>query len=319
MINVNAKGRIGIGIISAGKVGTALGSALRAQGHTIIGAYARSADSVDRLEVMLPSVPALDFPQIVESSELVLLAVPDDALAPLVQEIAQLGLWQPGQIVVHTAGHFGVNVLQPAAQAGALCLAIHPAMTFTGTSLDVSRLQGCPFAITAAAPYQAIGHALVVEMGGTSVVIAEEDREIYHAALAHGANHLVTLVSQAMRMLASIGIENPGQYLQALTSASLEGALSSGDALLTGPVVRGDIGTIAGHLNVTEQLAAEVPELADLDFTYRALALVTANRALGRRVLNMRQAEELSDLLQGNYDFAQFMESLSEADGSSTK
>lgn len=316
---MNAKGRIGIGIISAGKVGTALGSALRAQGHTIIGAYARSADSVDRLEVMLPGVPALDFPQIVERSELVLLAVPDDALAPLVQEIAQLGLWQPGQIVVHTAGHFGVNVLQPAAQAGALCLAIHPAMTFTGTSLDVSRLQGCPFAITAAAPYQPIGHALVAEMGGTSVVIAESDREIYHAALAHGANHLVTLVSQAMRMLTTIGIEDPGQYLQALTGAALEGALSSGDALLTGPVVRGDIGTVAGHLNVTEELSNEIPELADLDFAYRVLALATVKRALGRRVLNTRQADQLSKLLRGNHDFAQFLDSLTESDSDTAK
>lgn len=286
-----------IGVISAGKVGSALASALRGQGHMIIGAYAGSESSIDRLETMLPGVPALSVEEIVQNSELVLLAVPDDELPGLVKGIAKIGLWRPGQIAVHTAGHYGVNVLQPAQEAGALCLAIHPAMTFTGTSLDVARLQGCPFAVTALAPYQAIGHALAAEMGGTSVVIAEEHRKIYHAALTHGANHLVTLVAQAMKMLAAIGVDEPGQYLQPLTAASLEGALSSGDSLLTGPIVRADVRTVAGHLDVAETLSREIPQLADLDFTYRAIAMATVNRARERKVLNAHQAQELTEIL----------------------
>lgn len=313
----DANGRMRIGVISAGKVGVALASALRSQGHQIVGAYARSERSIERLEIMLPGVPSLSVEEIVERSELVILAVPDDVLAGLVSGIAKRGFWRQRQILVHTAGYFGVEILRPAQQAGALCLAIHPAMTFTGTSLDVARLQGCPFAITALPPYQVIGQALVSEIGGTAVIVAEEDRATYHAALSHGANHLVTLIAQAMQMLKSIGVEAPGQYLQALSTAALEGALSSGDSLLTGPIVRGDIGTVAGHLDQTERLAQTVPELTDLAETYRALALATANRALGRRVLNEYQVRELRALLDEDFREADFIANISPLDDDS--
>nr|WP_204399783.1 DUF2520 domain-containing protein [Arcanobacterium pluranimalium] len=289
-----------IGIISAGKVGAVLGSALRSQGHTIIGAYASSEASIDRLETMLVGVPALDIPSIVEESELVLLALPDDELEPLVAGLAKLGLWKPGQIVVHTAGRYGVSALQPAVDAGALGLAIHPAMTFTGTSLDIARLHGCPFAVTAPAAIQAIGHALVAEMGGESFVIPEEHRGTYHAALSHGANHIVTVIAQSMQLLASIGVDEPGNYLRALVHASVEGALSSGDTLLTGPIVRGDVKTLASHLVTVDESAACDPDLADIPPVYRAIAEATTLRALRRRVLSEDTAQRMRDQIRAN-------------------
>lgn len=291
----NRTGRMGIGIISAGKVGAALGSALRAVGHQIVGAYASSEQSQDRLETMLPGVPALDIETIVERSELVLLAVPDDELAPLVEGLAKLEAWQPGQIVVHVAGRYGTEVLAPAQAAGALCIAIHPAMTFTGTSLDVARLQGCPFAVTAAAPIQPIGLAIVAEMGGEGFVIASGDRPFYHAALAHGANHVVTVIAQASRLLETIGLD--GNYLRPLINAAVEGALSSGEALQTGPVVRGDVGTVSEHLDTLETVAAEDSDLADVVDTYRALALATAVRAEKRGAISESALEQMRSML----------------------
>lgn len=291
----NRTGRMGIGIISAGKVGAALGSALRAVGHQIVGAYASSEQSQDRLETMLPGVPALDIETIVERSELVLLAVPDDELASLVEGLAKLEAWQPGQIVVHVAGRYGTEVLAPAQAAGALCIAIHPAMTFTGTSLDVARLQGCPFAVTAAAPIQPIGLALVAEMGGEGFVIASGDRPFYHAALAHGANHVVTVIAQASRLLETIGLD--GNYLRPLINAAVEGALSSGEALQTGPVVRGDVGTVSEHLDTLETVAAEDSDLADVVDTYRALALATAVRAEKRGAISESALEQMRSML----------------------
>lgn len=291
----NRTGRMGIGIISAGKVGAALGSALRAVGHQIVGAYASSEQSQDRLETILPGVPALDIETIVERSELVLLAVPDDELASLVEGLAKLEAWQPGQIVVHVAGRYGTEVLAPAQAAGALCIAIHPAMTFTGTSLDVARLQGCPFAVTAAAPIQPIGLALVAEMGGEGFVIASGDRPFYHAALAHGANHVVTVIAQASRLLETIGLD--GNYLRPLINAAVEGALSSGEALQTGPVVRGDVGTVSEHLDTLETVAAEDSDLADVVDTYRALALATAVRAEKRGAISESALEQMRSML----------------------
>ncbi len=289
-------GRMKIGIVSAGKVGAVLGAALRAAGHTIVGAYARSEESLDRLENLLPGVLSAEIEEIAQTADMILFAVPDDELGPLVDGMARLGLFRQGHLVVHVAGRYGTSVLAPAVQSGAIALALHPAMTFTGTSLDLKRLIDCPIAVTGNAMFLPIGEALAAEMEGRAVVVAEEDRGLYHAALCHGANHVVTLVTQAMRMLEAAGIEDPGGYLGPLVDASLDGALRSGEALLTGPVVRGDTGTVADHLQAIDALAV-TGDYTDIPVTYRSLAWATATRAEQRRVLRAEQVAELEKLL----------------------
>jgi predicted short-subunit dehydrogenase-like oxidoreductase (DUF2520 family) len=282
-------GRLGVGVVGAGRVGAVLGSALRAAGHAVVGVSAVSLASRERAEVMLPGVPILEVPDVVERAELVLLAVPDDVLATLVEGLATVGAWQPGQLVVHTSGRFGWRVLQPAVACGAIPLALHPAMTFSGTSLDLVRLVDCCFGVTAPGPVLPIAQALVVEMGAEPVVVAEEARPLYHAALAHGANHLVTLVAQSLELLRSAGIEPADRVLAPLLSAALDNALRAGDGALTGPVARGDAGTVASHL------AAIEPE--GIRAAYRALARATAERALESGRLRAEQASALLETL----------------------
>ena len=283
-------GRLNIGVVSAGRVGSSLASALRAAGHTITGACAPSQVSRERLEAMLPGVPAMDPVDVAASCDVLLLAVPDDELGPLVAGLARLQAFAPGQLVVHVAGRFGVGVLDPAAQLGAMPLALHPAMTFTGTSLDVARLAGDRKSGSAGMP---IGQALAAEVGGHPVVVAEEDRGLYHAALSHAANHLVTLVGQSMRALEAVGVDDPGSYLAPLLQASLDGALSSGEAALTGPVARGDAGTVREHLAALDALAA-TGDYADIPPAYRALAGATAARVSAR---SLRQAPGIAEIL----------------------
>lgn len=303
-----APGRLGVGVVGAGRVGAVLGSALRAAGHAVVGASGISADSRERIATLLPGVPTLEVPQVVERAELVLLTVPDDALPDLVAGLARLGAWQPGQIVVHTAGALGTDVLAPARAAGVIPLALHPAMTFTGTSLDLGRLVGCTFAVTGPAPVLPIGQALVVEIGGEPVVVAEAARPLYHAALAHGANHLVVLVAQAAQALAAAGVTAPDRVLGPLLSAALDsavrGAASAGEpgsgagvASLTGPVVRGDVGTVSRHLAELAALASRDPSAADVPATYRAVARAATTRALAGGRISTAQAEELLDAL----------------------
>jgi predicted short-subunit dehydrogenase-like oxidoreductase (DUF2520 family) len=284
-------GRLGVGVVGAGRVGAVLGSALRAAGHAVVGVSAVSRASLERAEAMLPGVPVLEVPDVVERAELVLLTVPDDALPGLVQGLSATGAWQTGQLVVHTSGRYGWRVLDPAVQRGAIPLALHPAMTFTGTSLDLVRLADCCFGISAPGPVLPIAQALVVEMGAEPVVVAEEARPLYHAALAHGANHLVTLVAQAVDVLRSAGVDHPDRVLAPLLSAALDNALRSGDAALTGPVARGDAGTVAAHLAA---VGAVDPAVAD---TYRALARATADRALAAGRLGADVAEALLAVL----------------------
>jgi predicted short-subunit dehydrogenase-like oxidoreductase (DUF2520 family) len=292
--------RLGIGIIGTGHVGAVLGAALRAEGHAITGAYAVSDASRRRAEDLLPGVPLLDVDRIVERSELVLLAVPDDQLGPLAAGIAGTGLAPGGQVFAHTSGRYGTEVLAPLERGGGVALALHPAMTFTGTEADLPRLVGCPVGITAKAAFLAIAQALVVEIGAEPFTIAEGDRPLYHTALAHGSNHLVVLVDQARDLLARIGIENPGEYLRPLMTAALDESLRRGADALTGPVRRGDAGTVRAHLDALEDADREATRTGEGDTarTYRALA----RAALVRAGLDPVAARRIDEILDGTAD-----------------
>jgi len=222
-------GRLGIGIVGAGRVGPVLGASLGGAGHAIVGISAVSQSSRDRAEAMLPGVPVLTVPEIVERSELVLLAVPPRELPELVAGLAATGAWQPGQLVVHTAAEYGVGVLAPAMGAGAIPLAIHPAMAFTGTSIDLARLRDAWCAVTAPAPVLLIGQALVVEMGAEPVVIAEADRPAYAEAIGAASEFSSAVVGQSVERLRAIGVERPGRMLGPLVRSAVENALGAGD------------------------------------------------------------------------------------------
>ncbi|SEB85164.1 Predicted oxidoreductase, contains short-chain dehydrogenase (SDR) and DUF2520 domains [Paramicrobacterium humi] len=220
-------GRLGVGVIGAGHVGPVLASALAGAGHALVGISAVSEASRERADALLPGVPVLEVPAIVERSELVLIAVPDDELEGLVAGLAATGTWQPGQLVVHTSARHGIGVLRPAAAAGGIPLAIHPAMSFTGTSIDLARLAETFFAVTAPAPVLPIGQALVVEMGGEPVVVAEEDRATYAEAIETASAFSRAIVEQASGLLAQIGVEQPGAYLSSLVRSAVDDALSA--------------------------------------------------------------------------------------------
>lgn len=278
--------RLAVGVVGAGRVGAVLGAALARAGHHLTGAYAVSDASRSRAEALLPGVPvSADAAAVVRGAELVLLAVPDDTLPDLVAGLSATGAWQAGQIVVHTSGRHGAAVLAPAREQHVLPLALHPAMTFTGTAMDLDRLAECAFGVTADPALRPMAEALVVEMGGEPVWVAEEDRAAYHCGLAHGANHLVTLVTQAMEMLAASGADDPAATLRPLLEAALDNTLSYGSAALTGPIVRGDIDTVRAHL---EDIARAAPHTMA---SYLAMARATAARAVADgRLLPIRAA-----------------------------
>ncbi|MGW5345983.1 Rossmann-like and DUF2520 domain-containing protein [Streptomyces sp. NPDC004050] len=283
--------RLTVGVVGAGRVGPALARALQQAGHRPVAVSGVSDASRRRAERMLPHVPLVPPAQVLELADLVLLTVPDDALPGLVQGLADTGAVRPGQLLVHTSGRYGAAVLDTARRAGALPLALHPAMTFTGTEVDVQRLAGCSFGVTAPDELRLAAEALVIEMGGEPEWIAEANRPLYHAALALGANHLVTLVAQAMELLAKSGVEHPDRMLGPLLGAALDNALRSGDAALTGPVARGDAGTVAAHV---AELRRHAPGTLG---GYLAMARTTADRALAHGLLKPELAEDLLGVL----------------------
>ncbi|ORA08994.1 Rossmann-like and DUF2520 domain-containing protein [Mycobacterium arosiense] len=281
--------RLKVGIISAGRVGTALGVALERADHVVVACSAISHASRQRTQRRLPDTPVATPPDVAAGAELLLLAVPDSELAGLVSGLAATSAVRPGTIVVHTSGANGIGVLEPLARDGCIPLAIHPAMTFTGSDEDISRLADSCFGVTAADEVgYAIGQSLVLEMGGEPFCVAEDARVLYHAALAHAGNHLVTVVADALDALRAAlrGSELLGQQsvddqpggiaeriIGPLARAALDNTLQRGQAALTGPVARGDAAAVAGHLAALTQVS---PELAQ---AYRVNALRTARRA----------------------------------------
>jgi predicted short-subunit dehydrogenase-like oxidoreductase (DUF2520 family) len=283
--------RLRVGIIGPGRAGTALARALARAGHEVTAAAAVSAASKQRVRDNFPGARLTEPGRVLADADLVLLTVPDDVLPGLVEGLAATGAPYAGRLVAHASGALGLRVLDPATRAGALPLALHPVMTFTGRADDTDRIKGICFGVTAPELLRPAAEALVIEMGGEPVLIAEEDRALYHAAFAFAANHLVTIVAEAAAMLALAGVENPRAMLGPLLGATLDNALRFGDAGLTGPVARGDDRTVAAHVAV---LAARDPAALP---AYRALARLTADRALAAGLLSAGDAARLLDVL----------------------
>lgn len=274
-----------IGVVGAGRVGAVLSAALRAAGHEVVAAAGDSPASLRRIDTLLPGVRVAKPTDVARACDLLLLTVPDDMLGNVVTTLVGAGAIREGQVVCHTSGRHGLAVLAPATSIGARPIAMHPAMTFTGTELDLDRLSGCVFGITAEDGERPYAEGLVSDLGGVALRVPESKRTLYHAGLAHGANHLVTLVSQAMELLAASGADDPAATLRPLLSAALDNALTSGDAALTGPVVRGDVRTVQAHLDdIAENAPATIP-------AYVAMAKASADRAvLDGRLLPIRAA-----------------------------
>jgi predicted short-subunit dehydrogenase-like oxidoreductase (DUF2520 family) len=283
--------RLRVGVVGAGRVGATLGAALARAGHEVVAASGVSEQSVRRAERLLPGVALRPADEVVAESELVLLAVPDDVLRPLVSGLADTDAWQPGQLVAHTSGAQGIGVLDPAAARGVLALALHPVMTFTGRPEDLDRLSGATFGVTAQDELRPVAESLVVEMGGEPVWVPESARPLYHASLTIASNHLVTLVNDALGLLAEAGVSEPVRLVAPLLSASLDNVLRLGDAALTGPVVRGDVATVARHVAT---LTRQAPEVLP---SYLAMARRTTERAQASGRLSADRAAEILAVL----------------------
>ena len=274
-----------VGVVGAGRVGAVLAAALRAAGHDVVAAAGESDASRDRIAALLPGVSTDKPSAVARACDLLLLTVPDDMLPNVVSMLSASGAIRPGQLVVHTSGRHGLAVLHDAVAVGARAVALHPAMTFTGTAIDLPRLAGCVFGVTAGEAEREVAEQLVADLGGRPMWVDEDRRTLYHAALAHGANHLVTLVTQAMEMLTAAGGADPADTLRPLLSAALDNALAQGDAALTGPIARGDLNTVAAHL---DEIAAHAPHTLA---SYVAMARDTLDRVVvDGRLLPIRAA-----------------------------
>jgi predicted short-subunit dehydrogenase-like oxidoreductase (DUF2520 family) len=259
-----------VAIIGPGRMGTLLAVATARAGMRVVAVAGGSPASRQHVGAAVAGVRLYDgVADAAAAADLVLVCVPDGAIETTVTELALAQAVGEGDRVVHVAGSLGLAPLRRAALAGASVAACHPAMTVPVGSRDPDLLVGVAWAVTARPDDRAWAEALVTDLGGDPFMVPEDRRALYHAGLAVGANAVGAAVATARRLLLAASIERPEAFLAPLIEASVANVLDRGAEALTGPVARGDVGTVAGHLDA---LARDVPELSA---AYRALAQAT--------------------------------------------
>jgi predicted short-subunit dehydrogenase-like oxidoreductase (DUF2520 family) len=275
----------GYAVLGMGRLGTSLAAALSKQGAPVL-CWRRSPGGPGNAgEWGSDTTVALDPLAAAMLAGTVVIAVPDDSLLAFAQGLAAAD-WS-GRNVVHCSGRMGAEPLAPLAAQGAVTAAAHPVMTFAGHGTS-DRLGGIGWGVTAADPAGlAMGFAFAEALGGRPFAVAAEARALYHAALAHAINHLGVLAVEAGRLLALSGAPDPAAVLAPAMEAALAGALARGSAAATGPVVRGDAGTLAAHRRAIREAAPESWP------PYAALATAGIAQALAAGRVDAEQAERL--------------------------
>ncbi len=281
-----------IGFIGAGTTGTALAVQLQKAGYDVVAVASRTRASADTLAARLKHcIPYDSIQETAEHAELIFITTPDDVIAQVAQQVK----WKPGQRVVHCSGAHSVDVLETAVKAGAETGCIHPLQTFAGVEQAINNLPGSTFGIEAGAELQEVLKQMATALGGSFVVLTAGDKVLYHAAAVFACNYLVTLVKLATDLWK--GFEISPEHSVISLMPLLRGTLSNIENVglpqcLTGPIARGDRGTIEKHL---EALKKEYPALLE---SYKLLGRQTVPIALKKGKINTDKANELYALLR---------------------
>jgi predicted short-subunit dehydrogenase-like oxidoreductase (DUF2520 family) len=279
-----------IAFIGAGTTGTALAVRLAQHGYPVTAVSSRSLTSAEKLADRIRGCKAYSQAQeVADIAELVFITTPDDAISMVAGEIQ----WHDRQSVVHCSGAHSVDILEAAKQRGADTGCFHPLQTFASIEHAIDNIPGSTFAIEAEEPLASLLKKAAVDLEGDWVTLKAGDKVLYHAAAVIACNYLVTLVKLSTDLWQTFDVP-PAQAIKALMPL-LQGTLSNIKNVglpncLTGPIARGDLGTISRHL---ESLSKQAPSLLDI---YKELGLQTIPIALAKGKIDAQRAVELEAL-----------------------
>ena len=280
-----------LGFIGAGTVGTALAVRLSGKGYPIVGVSSRSRASAEKLARLVTGCQVFDTSQgVADSAELIFVTTPDDAIASVVSQIQ----WHRGQSVVHCSGADSTAILEPARQFGTQVGAFHPLQTFASAQQAIENIPGSAFALEAEEPLLNTLKDMATALDGYWIELKASDKVLYHASAVIACNYMVTLVKLATDLWQTFNV--PRQKATKALLPLLRGTIHNIETVgipqcLTGPIARGDVGTIKKHLDALEQTA---PSLLS---TYRELGLQTIPIAVAKGRINQNQAQELRAIL----------------------
>ena len=280
-----------LGFIGAGTVGTALAARLSGRGYPVVAVSSLSRASAQKLAQAAGGCRVFDDNQTVaDNAEFIFITTPDDAIAFVVSKVS----WRPGQSVVHCSGADSTDILQPAKEAGAKVGAFHPLQTFASPRQAMKNIPGSTFALEAEEPLLSTLKDMAVALDGQWVELKASDKVLYHAAAVLACNYMVTLTKLATDLWQTFDVpqEKATKALVPLLRGTLHNIETIGiPNCLTGPIARGDIGTINKHLDALKTTA---PNLVS---TYCELGRQTISIALAKGKIDQSQAKELQTIL----------------------
>jgi predicted short-subunit dehydrogenase-like oxidoreductase (DUF2520 family) len=283
-------------IIGTGRVGTALGVLLQLKGYTVT---ALSDISQAALELAATRIKAKLFKDplfMAPIADSIFITTPDDIIHEVCERLAQGGAIRSGHKIVHMSGAMGLDVLTGARFAGAHTASIHPVQSFTDAESAILNLPGSIFGITSDEAIREWSIKLVEELGGVPFIIPEEEKPLYHAAACIASNYVTTLLSYAEEIYQSLGLsaEQSRSTFLPLVRGTLANIEKKGCTMaLTGPIVRGDSGTVAKHIHAFRK---HYPNLLNM---YVQLGIMTVDLALRSRNLSPEKAKEVRAILKG--------------------
>jgi predicted short-subunit dehydrogenase-like oxidoreductase (DUF2520 family) len=221
--------RLQIGVIGDLPAGLVLAKAWAGAGHEIYGLSLESEEARERADSLLPNAPMLSLHEVAQGADLLVLALPVEDIEPAVTGMAELGFLGPKKVVVHLAPDYGYSILASAGRTGAIPIAMHPLMSFTGTSLDISVLRNSVVAFTAPEVLKPIAQALVIELGAEAIAVEEHQRDSYAEAYEVASNFSSLVVKQAVGILRAAEVERAEELIAPVVRAAVERALASGN------------------------------------------------------------------------------------------
>ena len=280
-----------IGFIGAGTVGTALGAKLSEVGYPVAAVADVSREAAERFATFIPEARIFPSAQdLVDATPFVFVTTPDDLISKVVAEIS----WEDHHQVVHCSGAASLDVLEPARRSGAEVGSFHPCQSFASVEQAIRNLPGTTFAIEASSPLKETLARMAEDMGCSWITLSPGDKALYHAAAVFASNYFVTVVGIAADLFGRFGIE-PSRAIDVLMPL-LEGTLRNIKNMglprcLTGPVARGDLGTVKRHVEALRQRAPEFLR------AYAELALKAVPIAVAKGTLSERKARQLEEFL----------------------
>jgi len=281
-----------LGFIGAGTIGSALALKLSRRGYPVIAVSSRHHTSARKLaQAISGCLPVTTGQEVADTAELVFITTPDDVIAYVAAQVK----WHEGQMVVHCSGADSTGILEPARKAGAYVGVFHPIQTFADAEQAMENMPGSTFTLEAEAPLLGILQEIASTLGGRWIKIKAGDRAVYHAAAVIVCNYLVTLVKMATDLWQTFGVprKEATEALLPLIRGTVHNLETIGlPQCLTGPIARGDSGTIKKHLEALERVSPDTLS------SYRELGLKTIPIALAKGRISERQAEELKAALE---------------------